>query len=310
VKQRDFSSRTSRAYFPNNRPSARDYVGHAFMFVRDVPLGIMPMRASRDRESFEVRFEPADPAREQWLVGLLEIGQARGPYLPQLLVDFVETLARDLAHNGEAHFEIVEPPSEREPCVTLLASLPPGEIRLTDDVFLQVVPDSDRTLGEPTEIAVAADKMWHIQLPAELGTPREHRKMIARLARDSNPMPDFALEGGDLGASAGYEFATHRRAVDISMENATRKWGSIPSLRQIKGTTEYFFIARTLQFLHSQALLREHIVGELNTLITRLGVEGVIVVAGIPTAHEISELEDKLQRGEIGFKEAVAGASI
>ena len=280
------------------------------MFVRDVPLGIMPMRASRDRESFEVRLEPADVAREQWLVGLIEIGEARGPYLPQLLVDFVETLSRELAYSGEVHFEIVEPPSERKPRVTLLASLPPGEICRTDDVFLQVVPESDRTPGEPGEISIPADKIWHIQLPEGLGTPREHRKMIARLARDSNPMPDFALEGGDLGVGAGYEFATHRRALDIAMENATRNWGSIPSLRQIKNTTEYFFIARTLQFLHSQALLREHIVGELNTLITRLGVDGAVVCTGIPTAQQIFELEDKLQRGEIGFKEAIASASI
>ena len=91
--------------------------------------------------------------------------------------------------------------------------------------------------------------------------------MLAELDRLSDPMPRFALEGKRLSADVGFDFAAHRHTMDVAGERATRRWGTIPSLQQIKGSTEYYFIARRLQFQHSQALLREHIVHELNGLL-------------------------------------------
>ena len=128
--------------------------------------------------------------------------------------------------------------------------------------------------------------------------------MLVELAR-RDPLARFALEDGQLGASAGYEFAVHRRASDIAVERATRSWGTIPSLQRVAWTTEYYYVARHLQFLRSQALVREHVIAELNRLLTRLRVSAAIRIDGLPTAVQIGDHMTKLKRGEVSFTAAL-----
>jgi hypothetical protein len=65
--------------------------------------------------------------------------------------------------------------------------------------------------------------------------------------------------------------------------------------------SEYYYVAHSLQFMRSQALVREHIVAELNNLVRRLGVSSAIRVEGLPTAALIAENIVKLEKGEVSF---------
>lgn len=172
------AGRISRAYFPSREGQLSPPGGNAFMFVRDVPLGIMPSR--HDDGDFAVSLDPSDPVLQERIIVLLEIGQFSRYGLQEAVVNFVETLARDIAFSGECYFEVSDPEGS-EGARTLLI-LPPGIIRRRGASYLQVIPEADRHEGEPAEIEIPAKRMWHITLPPALGSPKEHRKLL----RDSN----------------------------------------------------------------------------------------------------------------------------
>ncbi len=301
------TSRLSRAYFSNAPHMAAAMGGNAFMFIRDLPLGIMP--SMRRQADYSVHLEPPDKNREDWIVELLAIGDRyHREGLGEAWAAFVEQVTGDIAYDGEAFFEIVSS-TDGGVSTTSLVVLPSGEVREQPDAFVQVIPMADRGDG-PAEILIPRANIWHITIPSALGTPESHRKMIANLAALSSPMPDFALNSGNMGADDGFEFEANRHSMDIAIESVTRRWGTIPSLQQIKGTTEYFFIARRLQFAHAQALLREYVLREFNTLLARLDCSSQLVVNGVPTASQLAEALVKLERGEIGFTDAMASAKL
>ena len=97
----------------------------------------------------------------------------------------------------------------------------------------------------------------------------------------------------------------HHDKKELAVEQLMTKWGSIPSLKQLSHTTEYYYIIRNLQFSYSKALLREHILSEINSLIKRLGIDNEIVITGIATSTDIAEAIRKLDEGKIGFSEAL-----
>lgn len=299
------AGRISRAYFPSREGQLSPPGGNAFMFVRDVPLGIMPSR--HDDGDFAVSLDPSDPVLQERIIVLLEIGQFSRYGLQEAVVDFVETLARDIAFSGECYFEVSDPEGS-EGARTLLI-LPPGIIRRRGASYLQVIPEADRHEGEPAEIEIPAKRMWHITLPPALGSPKEHRKLLRELEQLGMPVPGFALDADHFGAEAGFDFATSRRAMDVAVERVTRRWGTIPSFQRVNGTTEYYLFARRLQWNRAQALLREHILAALNVLLARFGL-GRLDVRGLPSASELSLSIDRLQRGEISVEEALASARV
>jgi hypothetical protein len=299
------AGRISRAYFPSREGQLSPPGGNAFMFVRDVPLGIMPSR--HDDGDFAVSLDPPDPVVQERVIALLEIGQFSRHGLREALVDFVETLAQDIAFSGECYFEIADPHGAEE--ARRLLILPSGIIRHRGASYMQVVPQADRRAGEPAEIEIPAERIWHVTLPPALGSPEEHRALLRELERLGMPVPGFALEGERFGAEAGFDFATSRRAMDVAVERATRRWGTIPSFQRVKGTTEYYMFARRLQWNHAQALLREHIVAGLDGLLDRLGL-GRLDVRGLPSASEQALTIKRLQRGEISVEDALATARI
>lgn len=304
MKRRVPTDRLSRAYFSNAPHKAAAMGGHAFMFIRDLPLGIMP--SMRRRTNYTVRLEPHDDHQEDGIVELLTIGDRyrRGGGLGGTWAAFVEQVTGDIAFDGEAFFEIIHSTDDEAVPTTTLVVLPSGEVRQRSDAYVQVIPAADQGNGPP-EIAIPRAKIWHLTIPEALGSPQSHRKMLADLAALSSPMPGFALDSGNLGADEGFDFGASRHANDIAIERVTQNWGTIPSLQQIKGTTEYFFIARRVQFAYAQALIREHILQEFNILLTRLNYTSQLVVDNLPTAGQLAETLTKLGQGEIGFTDAM-----
>lgn len=296
--------RISRGYFQSTDRPRPELTGKSFMLWRDLQTGMM--RFAGGRGNLRIWLEPNDPRLEEWVAALVDIGDFERGSLPEVVPAFVEQVANDLGYDGEGFFEIVvgENGENGEPPPTVLAPLPSGEVRRRRGEYLQILPAEDRVPGEPDALRIPASRMWHVGLPKELGTPKDHRKMLVDLAR-REPIAGFAFQDGQLGANEGYDFLVHRRASDIATERATRTWGTIPSLQQVAGTTEYYYVARSLQFLRSQALVREHVVAELNKLLRRLGVSAAVRVDGLPTAALIGEHMSKLERGEVSFTDAL-----
>ncbi len=298
--------RLSRAYFPNSERSDNESVLYAFMFIRDVHTGIMPFR-SGGKYPFTVALSRKNQSLEKQLQSFLNIGQYGGWSLEEAVWDAVETLSQYLATFGEVYLEVVS--KEDVPKKGIkdkeLEFLPLGKIVKLFGRYIQIVPLKDWKRGEKKFYIIPSDRIWHLKLPRKLGTPRSHRKMLKRLNVLSEPMPEFALKDGELGSSAKYDFSVHHHLKDLAIERVTSNWGSIRSLSQIKGTTEYYYIVNRLQSAHSQALLREHIIKEINELLSQQGVKNTIKVEGLALSKDIKATIPRLEKGEIGFDEAL-----
>lgn len=296
--------RLSRAYFPNTERT--DLGSYVFMFTRDVHTGIMPFR-NGTKYPFTVSLRRKNQNLEKELTRFLDIGRSSGWSLEESLWDTVDTLSHYLASLGEVYLEIVHEDEKDKPGIAgkNLEFLPLGRVIKLFGNYIQIVPIKNWMPGEKKFYFIPSDRIWHIKLPRKLGNPRQHRKMLRSLRLLSEPMPKFAQSDGDLGASAKYDFISHYRNRDLAIEYTTSNWGSIRSLSQIKGTTEYYYIVNRMQSARSQALLREHILSETNKLLKNLGIKNSIRVEGLVSSSDILDAIKKLEEGKIGFSEAL-----
>jgi len=300
--------RLSVRYFPSREGSILG--GHAFLLARDIPLGILPIRAARDNPDFKVELVPSDEDRATWLTKFLDVGRYERHTLAEGLVEFIETAAEFIGHYGEIYLEIL-PDEDGSPLE--VSPLAPGRVVPMPRSYWQIIPKKDREQFGKNFVPIPRDRIWRLTLPHQLGSARSHRRLLRRLAALSDPsMPDFVFSNPlDQGRSVGYDFSVQRAAEDRLMERATRRWGTTMSIqRPIGDSNEYFFISRRLAFLEAQALLREHLIAEINQLMRRLKVDVSIRVTGIPTATEIAEALKKLHGGEISFAEALDSTRI
>jgi hypothetical protein len=299
---KSFGEQLSIRYFPN-APLRVGEEGSQFLFTRDLPLGIVPGRINPPT-GFAVHLEPDDEAARDALTALFDVGRYTRHDLAEATHDFVETVARLLGYQGEAHFELVGGGDPERPL--RLVALPPGTVRRSLGTFHQLIPKAERAEHDGRRgVRIPSEKLWRVRLPRALGGPRRHRRMLRALGARSSPMPDFLLKSDDMGASAGYDFASHRRACEVAIERATRRWGTIPSRFQVDGTTEYFLFSRRLAFKRSQAEIRDHVIAELNGLLDRLEIPQRVVISGLRSAAEIERTLKQLGAGEISVSEAM-----
>jgi hypothetical protein len=264
------------------------------VFIRDAPLGTMPIGGqSVRRPDFDVEF---DGAPEQ-LAALVQLLNGR-PYedLPRVVSDFVDEVARHLAEHGEAVFEIVRRGEE-----TRLLAVQPQAMHFLPWLSFEWIPrHATAEEGARRFIRVPREKLWRVKLPRQLGGKWRQRWLLRKLNRIESIVRAF--RGGLPPAS--YDAKAASRAETAAVIAAERRWGMLVTYLQGADVTSYLTIAGSISHVRAQALLRDHILERLNSLLAELGFAPVRVV-GLPTAAEIDGVLDELQRGEIDFKEAV-----
>lgn len=296
-------TRISQRSFPNyTRKNNPDYNGEAWMLTRDIELGIVPYRSSKGAE-FNVRLTEADTEAEMRLCKLLKVHHEEFN-LTDAYITFVHDITPYLTKYGELYFEISGDGQKEE-----LDIIPLGPMLHISKKYYQIVPFEDWKGNDRKIIPISDKHVWHLKLPLLLGSPKAHRRLLGKIQTLSEPVPKFFFDDGVLGKSVGYDFMYHRKLKELARENLTRKWGSIPSLGQLSGTTEYYYIVHSLRFKCAQALIREHITSELNSILLRkVGLDNSIEVVGLPSSESILQALKKLEDGEIDFAEALDAA--
>lgn len=300
-------TRVSKGYFPNQKHSdGLSSAYYASLFIRDVHTGIMPY-PRRNNPSIEIKLARANANTESKVKDFLYVGHYSAWSLSDSISDSIENLAHYLASFGDVYLEIVDDDSSDNTSGKTLDFIPRSKILRLFNHYIQIAPLSDWK-GQKKFYVIPAEKVWHLKLPRKLGTPRSHRRLLNRLKHLSDPTPKFTFEDGDLGGSAKYEFTTHHDKKELAVEQITAPWGSIPSLRQINHTTEYYYVIHSLRFSYSKALLREHILNEMNALLKKQGIKNSIKISGLSLADDINNSIEKLEKGEVSFDEALESA--
>jgi hypothetical protein len=204
-----------------------------------------------------------------------------------------------LAHYGRALFEIATEPE------TSALSLVPVNLDYVWNLilfYLQVAPpatwhDLDRKYALLEKSAV-----WRIDMPQELGGAQGFRRILKKLSAWSALGPKFYqddLQKGQLPREI--VFRDYRRAHQVQLLRVTRGWGWNGRDWSLDYVTEYYQFYRHLTYKWAQAVLREHIVREFNSLFRRLGISAEIIMEDLSSPGDILKVREQMQAGVMDF---------
>lgn len=184
----------------------------------------------------------------------------------EIVATFLEELVRILAWRGEAWFELVEVET-REEEVTILLPLPIHATYLDlPSRVAQIVPRAHRDqTGGKSFALIPTNRAWGVKLPRRLGTSRSHRRLLRTLEFHEQIWPD-------LRQQSSFDFTAYNRRLNVGLATATRTWGWEGRGLWRDSTLEYYTVVRWLRFFESKRFLVEHVIGEFNSLLIRLGL--------------------------------------
>jgi hypothetical protein len=279
------------------------------VFTRDATLGVVPIGGrSHERPEFAIRVD-GGAAAEHAVVSFLG-RESIHRWLAKTVCDFVEEVAKLLAEYGEVAYELVS--AREEDSATIdgedarhaqrhLELIPMQSLRSFGPLLVQLVP-RDSTDMSRRVIRVPRRKVFHIELPRSLGTPRAHRRMLRRLDKVEHASRRFTTVTSPTSVPKGYDYGVAQRASESEVIRLTQRWGVLPFL-QPKNMTGYFSVAGEIDHRRTQAVLRDHILNRLNTVL-RAERLAEIRIEGLPSVTDIDRTLAELAAGRIDLKQA------
>jgi hypothetical protein len=206
---------------------------------------------------------------------------------------------------GSAAFEIVSDEHQTELHTFTTKNL----IRLPG-WYLQIVPLSDQHFLKKRYSLLPASHFWNIKMPGSLGGQREFKRTLSALTQFDKIGPAFwreNLENGNL--SQEFSFQDYNHDTEIFIRQKTKTWGWNARDLSQEHSTEFYWIYKKITFRWAQSILRDHIVQELNALMTRLTFGCRVSIEGLPTPEEILRARRGLIDGSVSFDGALKFAS-
>lgn len=280
--------------------SGPDIDPDAHMFTEDIHLAIMPIGGRTDKQSnfsVELQGEEADCDKAKDIIG--ELGQFDKYDTEAMVCDAIENVARHLAWEGSAVYEITQNNEQ-----VYVHSFTSKNLYKVLYWYLQIIPPGDWDLWKRKFVVVNQKKIWKVKMPNKLGGASGYKKILRRLRRYSHLGPDFHRQDMERGiTSKNYDFIKYVRNSEVYFNRVTIKWGWNRRDWSQDKCTEFYSFYKMLSFRYAQALLREHIIDEINQLLDRLSVKCKLVVVGLPTAKEILQIRQDMHKGNISFTE-------
>ena len=306
MRPRSNQSRRSIRAFPSLSHERADNL-NVHMFTEDVHLGVMPIGGWRlgDRE-FRVVFKGTEKARDRAEILLSSLARYGSDDPARLICDVVNEIALYLAWRGRAVYELVTDEMKgKGDCEISLHDFTSERLIQVPGFYVQRVPRPDREQFKRRFVFIPSREVWEVSMPLCLGGARGYGTMLCRLARFDTVGPDFYRTDLERGRWEPYlDFGSYVRIMEARAARLTKLWGWNRRDANLEGQTEFFYFYRTITFAWAKAVLREHIVRELNRLLGRLGIESRVVVSGLPSPDEILGVRRELLEGKVQFGEA------
>lgn len=268
------------------------------MFEQDVQLIGHFSRPGRDQKP-ALRFEgvEGERAKAESLCASIADGPHHWPH--DNIAGAIENVVLHLAYHGIALFEIAVEP---EKSVLSLSSFNPDYVWNLVLFYLQVAPRGSWKELDGNYAFLKKSTVWRVEMPRELGGARGYRKILEELSAWSSLGPEFYkqdLEKRQMPRD--FVFGDYRKAHQIELYRVTKDWGWVGRDWSLDYVTEYYQFYRHLTFRWAQAVLRQHVVRELNSLFTRLGISAQIVIEGLASPEEILTAREQMQAGILDF---------
>jgi hypothetical protein len=268
------------------------------MFVEDVQNSVVPYSTSRSRDLIYL----GGTDRELGATLLSSIAQNGDRSDSGSAIEAIRGLARALAEHGSTRFELLRAENGRG----LIAQ----EVGIFRSLAVPAAGLFQYRLRQPWDGArsrwafVPTWRAWRVSLPPELGTPREQRHLLKTLAQASvYPPEEWMRPGQDVRVP--FDF-THFRDRQYAIRcRALQRWNWTQRTTDMNYSTEFFYMHQELQFARAIAMLREHIVDQLNKLFRQQFLDCAIRIESLLSAPEIRELMQKLVEHRLTFGEVM-----
>lgn len=272
------------------------------MFTEDVPLAVMPIGCrSEKHKDFAVSLVGGNEDRERATQLIGEIGRYDKHDVAGMVCDAIEEIARHLAWEGCAVFELIHGDDALQHICGFTSK---GLLRLPG-FFLQIIPRGDWNLWKKKAVVVPSSRIWYLGMPSALGGRRGYRGILKRLGRFDHLGPEFWRQDLERGIqSRQFDFQRYVRNTEIYFGQVTKTWGWNRRDWSQQRCTEFFTFYKMIRFQWAQAVLREHIVAELNGLFARLGIKCELKVIGLPSSIDVLQTQRELAEGTITFATA------
>ena len=149
-------------------------------------------------------------------------------------------------------------------------------------------------------------RTWLIDPPRGLGGRAGLRRVLKRLSRFPLAFPRWtATSLVQEQHKVRFDVNGYSRLQAAYQAVAVRNWGWSGRDTSLNHWTEYYLFDRTLRFQHALALLRQHVVAEINEMLTRRLVLDVRVsLEGLPSADEVVRVRERMATGELSIGDA------
>lgn len=270
------------------------------MFTEDIHLAIMPIGGRTEKQGdFTVGLQGEDPDCEKAKEIIGELGQFDKYDTAAMVCDAIDNIARHLAWEGQSVYEIIK--DNEQVYIHGFTSKNLSKILFW---YLQIIPLGDWDLWKRKFTLINRKRIWKVRMPHELGGTSGYKIILKRLRKYSHLGPSFYRQDLERGLTTkNYDFLKYVRNSEIYFNRVTHKWGWNRRDWSQERCTEFYSFYNMLSFRYAQAILREHIIKEINQLLDRLSVKCKLVIMGLPTAEELLKIRKDMQEGLISFTE-------
>ena len=250
----------------------RDIDPTSHMFTEDVHLAVMPVGGRTEKCSeFSVQFEGPEPEQERAIALCGSLGQYERHYPVALVCDTVHEIAMHLAWQGRAVHEII--PDSDEPRKYYLQSFTTKRLFRVPGYYVQIIPLKDYKLVKQWVIMARSKDIWDVSVPTILGGAWGYRWTLSRLRRFNHLGPKFWRSDLERQVQTKrFNFQEYVMNAEAYYTKVTKRWGWNRRDYTQKNNTEFYSFYKGITFKWAQAVLREHIIKEINILIHRLEV--------------------------------------
>jgi hypothetical protein len=288
-----------------NRPRYYEYF-YPSMLVDDLGSGILPIS---QKEKYSIRIEPENLELEKITTFALSQRDYCGRNLIDVAYWFFKRVTMCLASYNECFYEIVEllDPQTEQVQAFDLSPIQPMTVFHRRGRWVQYVPNSVSEKAKVSQyIPLPEDRLLIFRLPKRA---RDRWIDMMEALVSLNGMPsDFglpSLEPNDKKIPAN--FKAHHRLGDQAIAKLTREIGWNMRKYPHDGMLEYYWFHRFLLFEKFKIELREAIVTTLNDGLARigkkLGMQGQIVIKGLPTLKDVAKAQEDLKTGQRSARE-------
>jgi hypothetical protein len=149
-------------------------------------------------------------------------------------------------------------------------------------------------------------RSWLIDPPRGLGGRAGLRRVLKRLSRFPLALPQWtATSLVQEQHEVRFDVNRYSRLQAAYQAVAVGNWGWSGRNTSLDHWTEYYLFDRTLRFHRALALLRQHVVADINELMTgRLKLNVSISLEGLADADDVARARERMATGELSIGEA------